>query len=119
MPETRTYTGGCHCGLVRYECTTDLAMVTNCNCSICTKKGLHIAFVEPQRFRLAAGEDSLKEYRFNHHVVAHQMCTECGVEAFAWGQKPDGTKVVAVNVSTFDGIDLATVKMTPFDGKRL
>jgi hypothetical protein len=30
MPDTRTFTGGCHCGLVRYECTTDLAVVTAC-----------------------------------------------------------------------------------------
>jgi hypothetical protein len=40
MPESKTYTGGCHCGLVRFECTSDLAMVTACNCSICTKKSL-------------------------------------------------------------------------------
>ena len=74
MPEPRTFTGGCHCGLVRYECTSDLAMVTACNCSICTKKGLHIAFVDPRSFRLAAGEESLREYKFNRHVIAHQMC---------------------------------------------
>jgi hypothetical protein len=119
MPEARTFTGGCHCGLVRYECTSDLAMVTACNCSICTKKGLHIAFVDPQSFSLRAGEDSLKEYRFNRHVISHQICTECGVETFARGQKPDGSKVIAVNVSTFDGIDLSTIEMTPFDGKNL
>ncbi len=107
MPEPRTFTGGCHCGLVRYECTSDLAMVTACNCSICTKKGLHIAFVDPRSFSLAAGEESLREYKFNRHVIAHQMCSECGVEAFARGQKPDGTPVIAVNVSTIDGIDLA------------
>jgi hypothetical protein len=79
MPEPRTFTGGCHCGLVRYECTSDLAMVTDCNCSICTKKGLHITFVDPKSFRLAAGEDALKEYKFNRHVIAHQMCSECAV----------------------------------------
>jgi hypothetical protein len=119
MAEPRTFTGGCHCGLVRYECTSDLAMVMACNCSICTKKGLHITFVDPRSFRLAAGEESLTEYKFNRHVIAHQMCSECGVEPFARGQKPDGTPVVAVNVSTIDGIDLSTIKMTPFDGKKL
>ena len=39
MPEMRTYTGGCHCGRVRYETTTDLAQVYSCSCSICTKRG--------------------------------------------------------------------------------
>jgi hypothetical protein len=43
----RSGAGGCHCGQVRFECTTDLAMVTACNCSICTKKGLHFTFVAP------------------------------------------------------------------------
>ena len=47
------------------------------------------------------------------------MCTECGVETFARGQRPDGSKVIAVNVATIDGIDLSTIKMTPFDGKNM
>ena len=47
MPDSKTYTGGCHCGQVRFECTTDMAMVTACNCSICTKKGLHFTFLPP------------------------------------------------------------------------
>jgi len=62
MPDSKTYTGGCHCGMVRFECTSDLAMVTACNCSICTKKGLHFAFLPPKSFQLRAGEDNLKEY---------------------------------------------------------
>jgi hypothetical protein len=119
MAEPKTFTDGCHCGLVRYECTSDLAMVLACNCSICTKKGLHITFVDPQSFSLRAGEDSLKEYKFNRHVIAHRMCAECGVEPFARGRKPDGTRVIALNVSTIDGIDLSKVKMTPFDGKNM
>ena len=51
MPDSKTYTGGCHCGQVRFECTTDMAFVTACNCSICTKKGLHFTFISPQRFQ--------------------------------------------------------------------
>jgi len=115
--ETRTYTGGCHCGQVRFECTTDLAMVTACNCSICTKKGLHFTFLTPESFQLRAGAESLKEYLFNKHAIRHQICIECGVEVFARGQKPDGTQVVALNVSTIDHIDLATLQMVPMDGR--
>ncbi len=117
MTEARTYTGGCHCGMVRYECTTDLAMVTACNCSICTKKGLHFAFLAPQSFQLRAGADQLKEYLFNRHAIRHQSCADCGVEVFANGEKPDGTHVIALNVATIDHIDLASLKMTPIDGR--
>jgi hypothetical protein len=36
---------------------------------------------------------------------------------FARGSKPDGTEVVALNVSCIDGIDLAKLAMTPIDGR--
>jgi hypothetical protein len=36
---------------------------------------------------------------------------------FARGKKPDGTEVVALNVSCIDGIDLSKVAMTPIDGR--
>ena len=117
MSNSRTYTGGCHCGLVRFECTTDLAMVTACNCSICTKKGLHFAFLSPASFVLRAGEDNLREYLFNKHAIRHQSCNDCGVEVFARGRKTDGTAVVALNVSCIDGIELAKLAMTSIDGR--
>ena len=119
MPDVKTCTGGCHCGQVRFECTTDLAMVTACNCSICTKKGLHITFLAPQDFQLRAGEDNLKEYLFNKHVIRHQLCIDCGVEVFARGKKPDGTEVVALNVSCIDGLDLSRLTLTSIDGRSL
>jgi hypothetical protein len=117
MPDTRTYTGGCHCGMVRFECTSDLAMVTACNCSICTKKGLHFAFLPPKSFQLRAGADNLKEYLFSKHAIRHQLCIDCGVDVFARGSKPDGTELVALNVSCIDGIELAKIAMTPIDGR--
>jgi hypothetical protein len=117
MPDSRTFTGGCHCGMVRFECTSDLAMVTACNCSICTKKGLHFTFLAPKSFQLRAGEESLKEYLFNKHAIRHQLCNDCGVDVFARGTKPDGSEVVALNVSCIDGVELAKLAMTPIDGR--
>src|ERR1700722_4475617 len=107
MPDSKTYTGGCHCGMVRFECTTDMAMVTACNCSICTKKGLHFTFLAPKSFQLRAGADNLREYLFNNHAVRPQRGNDCCGAGFARGSKPDGTEVVALNVSCIDGIELA------------
>jgi hypothetical protein len=88
-----------------------------CNCSICIKRGLHFTFVSPNLFQLRAGEDNLREYLFNKHAIRHQLCADCGVDLLARGRKPDGTEVVALNVSCIDGIDLATLTMTPVDGR--
>jgi len=32
--------GGCHCGRVRFQAQVDLDLLSQCNCSICTKKGI-------------------------------------------------------------------------------
>ena len=47
------------------------------------------------------------------------MCADCGVEVFARGKKPDGSEVVALNVSCIDGIELAKLTMKPIDGRNM
>ena len=51
---------GCHCGRVRFEVTTPAEIVVSeCNCSICSKSGF-LALTAPRgRFRLISGEDGL------------------------------------------------------------
>lgn len=119
MPETKTYSGGCHCGTVRYEATTDLAQVLSCNCSICTKRGLLLTFVQPDRFKLLSGNETLSDYQFASRNIHHLFCSRCGVGSFARGTAPDGSEMVAINVCCLDDLDLSDLTLTPFDGKRL
>jgi hypothetical protein len=111
--------GGCHCGNVRFEVTTDLARVISCNCSHCAKRGLMLTFVPAGQFRLLAGEDSLVDYRFNTGRIQHLFCRNCGIEPFGRGQNRDGTAMVSVNVRCLDGVDLTQLSPIPFDGKSL
>ncbi len=117
MPETKTYIGGCHCGKVRYEVTTDLDKVVSCNCSHCSKRGMLPSFVPADRFTLRSGEDALATYRFNTGKIAHLFCRSCGIESFATGQGPDGSEMVAVNARCLDDVDIAALTLTPFNGK--
>jgi hypothetical protein len=118
MPEAKTYTGGCHCGAVRYEVQADLANVMQCNCSICSKRGLMLTFAGADQFKLLSGGDLLKDYQFNKKVIHHVFCPTCGVESFANGTRPgDGAKMVAVNVRCLDGVDLDVLKPKRFDGR--
>jgi hypothetical protein len=119
MPDAKTYTGSCHCGEVRYEVTTDLTPVISCNCSICAKSGILWAFVPPQNFTLLKGGDRLVDYQFHKHAIHHLHCSRCGIESFARGDGPQGEEAIALNVRCLDGVDIAALKLTPFDGRSL
>ena len=119
MAEVQTYSGGCHCGRVRYEVATALSPVLACNCSICQKRGYMLTFVPRSAFKLISGESDLTDYQFNKQVVHHLFCKTCGVGAFGTGTGPNQEEMVAVNVRCLDAIDLGALNVTPFDGKSL
>jgi hypothetical protein len=52
----QTFEGGCHCGRVRFRVTAELSRVTDCNCSICGKKGFLHLIVPLEQFELLRGE---------------------------------------------------------------
>jgi len=116
---TRRYTGGCHCGKVRYEVEADLGRVFSCNCSICSKKGHLLSFVPAQQFKLLSGDDVLNEYQFNTRKIHHLFCRVCGIQSFARGTDRGGKATCAINVRCLDDVDLDSLNVTKVDGKRL
>jgi hypothetical protein len=114
-----SYTGGCHCGAVRYEVQTDLDKTVSCNCSICSKTGAILSFTPTEKFHLVSGEDRLKNYQFNRKVIHHLFCEDCGVRSFARGTAPNGQEMVAINIRCLDGVDLTAVKPMPYNGRDL
>ena len=111
----QTWLGGCHCGAVRFEVTADISELTDCNCSVCTKKGFLHLIVEPAQFRLIQGEGALTTYQFNTGVARHQFCATCGIHPFYTPRSHPDT--VDVNARCLEGLDLAEVKIMPFDGQ--
>ncbi|MFL6798479.1 MAG: GFA family protein [Xanthobacteraceae bacterium] len=116
---SKTYSGGCHCGEVRFEVTTDLDKVIACNCSICQKRGALWTFVAPEQFALRAGSEDLKDYQFGKKLIHHLFCAQCGVGAFSRGTAPDGKEAVAVNVRCLDNMDIGSLQLMPFDGRSM
>ena len=110
-----TYEGGCHCGRVRFRVTADLDRVSECNCSMCAKKGFLHLIVPPEQFELLSGEDALTTYEFNTGVAKHRFCRHCGIHSF-YTPRSDPDKV-DVNVRCLDGVDVATLRVTGFDGR--
>jgi hypothetical protein len=105
----QTYEGGCHCGRVRFRIRVDLEQSTvgECNCSICTKKGiLHIG-VTPGQFELLSGRDDLATYRFNTGVAQHTFCRHCGIHAFYVPRSdPENFSVNARCLDDFDPVQM-------------
>lgn len=114
MEAMKTYTGGCHCGAVRYEVETDLAKVIECNCSHCFKKGLILNFVDKDKFTLKSGAGQCTEYLFNKKAIRHLFCKICGVQSYAEGVE---MPKCAINVRCLDGVDLTTLTIEPFNGR--
>ena len=102
---------------MRFEVKTDLGSIIECNCSHCAIKSLLLTFVPATEFKVLAGEDALKEYRFNKHVIAHMFCENCGIEPFGRAKNKEGVDTVAVNIRCLDDIDLKSITLTPVDGK--
>jgi hypothetical protein len=116
VPLMDRYEGGCHCGRVRLRVVGDLATTTECNCSMCTMKGFLHLIVPPGQFELLRGREELTTYRFNTGVAQHHFCRHCGAHPF-YVPRSDPDKI-DVNVRCLDGIDPATLRLIPFDGRR-
>lgn len=111
------YDGGCQCGAVSYEVDMDLENTITCNCSRCQRMGFVLGFVPADQFKLTSGDGSLTEYLFNKNSIRHLFCSVCGVESFAYGNMPDGSSMVAVNVNCLTGVDPRALKSQHVDGK--
>ena len=110
-----TFTGGCHCGRVRFRVTATLDRVLECNCSMCAKKGFLHLIVPPDAFELLSGEGDLATYEFNTRTAKHRFCRHCGIHSF-YVPRSDPDKIV-VNDRCLDGVDPATLTLDRFDGR--
>jgi len=115
MIDTQIYTGSCHCGRIQFEVTTNLSRASECNCSICSKKGYVHHMVPAERFRLVSGAEDLETYQFGTFTARHLFCRYCGIAPF-YRPRADPTKYM-INVRCLDGVDLGTLRIEKFDGR--
>lgn len=113
--ESKTYRGGCHCGKVAFEATGIIDDISQCNCSICTKKGYVHWIIPRDSFRLLTPVENIATYRFNTGIAQHLFCATCGVASF-YVPRSDPDKI-DVNVRCLDDVDLSAFILRKFDGR--
>ncbi|KAF2013509.1 hypothetical protein BU24DRAFT_424513 [Aaosphaeria arxii CBS 175.79] len=123
-PESVIYNGSCHChrfefNVINPSLTDPSTQVIDCNCSICTRNGHLLVHVPDANFSFSKGsQEELSKYTFGSHKIAHHFCPTCGTSCFAASIDPNffyGIK--AVNVRTFEGVDLKALNLKFMDGK--
>jgi hypothetical protein len=100
---------------VTFEVAGPIDRVSECNCSICAKKGFLHWIVSPERFRLLSPPDAVATYRFNTGVARHHFCPVCGIHAY-YVPRSDPDKI-DVNVRCLEGVDLGALAIERFDGR--
>ena len=111
----RTYRGGCHCGRIRFEVRGSLDRVSECNCSICAKKGYVHWIVPRSAFRLLTQSDNIAAYAFNTKTARHLFCPNCGVASFYIPRSDP--EAFDVNVRCLEGVNLGKLEYDYFDGR--
>ncbi len=115
MNQLTTFRGGCHCQKVRYQVQVEQLVATQCNCSICSKKGFIHLIVPAVRFTLLQGQDDLSTYTFNTGTAKHHFCRHCGIHSFYRPRShPDGYDV---NLRCLDDDAIDLFEISTFDGK--
>lgn len=114
-----THTASCHCGnvVIDVEGAIDGAMA--CNCSMCARRASLLWFVPMDRVAFRTPEAAAGTYRFNHHRIDHRFCRQCGIHVYGRGQDPKGNVMAAVNLRCVEGLDLSTIPVQHFDGRKL
>ncbi len=114
-----TYKGSCHCGDIQFEVVREqpIDRLLECNCSICTKKGIVHTPAEDQELRITAGAGKLALYQFGSGDARHQFCPRCGIHVF--GRPRNNPHRNTVNARCLDAYaDLrGALTVLQFDGQ--
>ena len=114
---TKTYSGSCHYGKVRFEVDADLDHVRVCDCSVCQKHGALNHRVEAACFRLLTPLEELSVYEWHARKAKDYFCPTCGILPF---RRPrTAPHLWAVNIRCLDGVDLNEIPIRHVYGSRL
>lgn len=120
-------TGSCHCGAVRIEVPAAPEWLGSCNCSICRRTGVLMAYYRPGTVKV---EGETAAYLTGDRFIRIHHCRTCpclthwtaNPEALA-GELPEGVRAVldermGVNARLLDGFAVSDGRPL-FDGREI
>ncbi|PWW74030.1 hypothetical protein C7212DRAFT_330219 [Tuber magnatum] len=112
----KTYEGSCHCKKVKLSVTLATPIeeqnIIDCNCSLCSDRGLLIFFATGDRVTVE-GEEHLSPYSFNKKVIHYHFCKNCGSSLFG---HDEGKTQYGINARSLHGVDLDKLNLVKYDG---
>src|SRR5437879_5987974 len=94
-----SFTGGCACGAIRYECNAEPITMFNCHCRDCQRATgsafSAVVYVPAKPFKITKG--SPRYYNTTSEMVGHNkrgFCPECGSRLFG-GITDEGQGITA------------------------
>ncbi|WP_235561471.1 GFA family protein [Brevundimonas sp. Root1279] len=114
--------GRCHCGAQRFSAPAPDS-VTECDCSICSRRGGLWAYYDPAEVTLETTPETLAAYQWGDRMMTFHHCQTCGCSVFndapAWTRE-DGVDMPAriiLNARLFEDFDLAAAPVRRIDGR--
>jgi hypothetical protein len=126
---TKSFTGSCHCGFIKYKVAllfTDTPTASRCNCTICLKQGFTSLRVSSKDFTLLSPQSvsEIKDYQITSKDVHKYFCDKCGIHVYSEGKyESEGAvhEFFTINILTLDqpqeGLDLNEFKIQYWDGR--
>ena len=116
------HTGGCLCGMIRYEVTGDPIRAAHCHCDDCRRAtGASFAtnvFFREVDVKVIQGKVAQFEHTADSgNIMTKQFCANCGSQIFGIGSGSSGIK--HVKVGTLDDASFVQPQIEVYTGKAL
>ena len=114
---TEPVTGTCHCGMVHYTVPHKPKLLTDCNCSVCTKTGAIWAYYRPDDVIIMGETSGYARTDIPVATIEFHHCPKCGSTTH-WATFSDvKLKKMGVNARLMDEAALDGVDVNKSDGR--
>lgn len=114
---TRSWTGGCACGAVRYETSNEPLVELHCQCLDCQKRsgtghGSYVTFASRSEIAMTGETKAWRMVGDSGADKDHAFCPTCGTPV--WLTFPGMPDIIAVHAASLDDPDLFNPQMVTY-----